>query len=97
MKDAARLVYSLTPMSNDEAKALSISQEDRKQYVRVDKAKVNITKNFGAVAKWFRLVGVAIGNATDMYPRGDEVQTVEPWQPPDAMAGVTAADFERLH
>ena len=95
MKDAARLVYTLTPMSVEEAKILSINQEDRKQYVRVDSAKVNITKRLGA-AKWYRLVGVPIGNETAMYPSGDEVQTVEPWQPPDAMAGITSADFEKV-
>jgi hypothetical protein len=48
----------------------------------MDSGKVNITRPLGA-AKWFRLVSVSLGNATDMYPNGDEVQTVELWKPPD--------------
>ena len=78
MKDAARLVYTLTPMNTDEAKAFGLNDEDRWQYIRVDSGKVNITRHLGA-ARWFRLTGVALGNATEMYPNGDEVQTVEPW------------------
>jgi hypothetical protein len=30
---------------------------------------------------WFRLVGVRLDNATETYPAGDEVQTVERWTP----------------
>jgi hypothetical protein len=95
MKDAGRLVYTLTPMSVDEAKLFDINPDDRRQFVRIDSGKVNITKHFPA-AKWFRLVGVALGNATDLYPAGDDVQTVEPWQPPNVMAGVTPAEFEKV-
>ena len=38
-------------------------------------------------AKWFRIVGMPLGNFTDTYPAGDNVQTVEPWIPPDTWAG----------
>jgi hypothetical protein len=51
----------------------------------MDKAKVNITPP-AAHAKWFRLVGVPLGNGTELYPHGDNVQTVEPWTPPDTWA-----------
>jgi|SoiMethySBSTD1v2_1073268.scaffolds.fasta_scaffold28496_5 AAA domain-containing protein len=95
MKDAARLVYTLTPMSAAEAEMFGINPDDRKQYVRLDSGKVNITKYLPA-AKWFRLVGVMLGNDTDLYPHGDEVQTVEPWQPPNIMAGVTDDDFQKV-
>jgi len=54
----------------------------------MDSAKVNITPAMGD-AKWFRLVGVRLGNATELYPNGDEVQTIVPWTPPDAWAGMT--------
>jgi hypothetical protein len=40
-------------------------------------------------AKWFRLVSVNIGNGEGIYPCGDEVQTVEPWSPPDTFAGMS--------
>ena len=39
---------------------------------RVDSAKVNIAPP-SIEARWFRIVGVPIGNGTDLYPDGDEV------------------------
>jgi hypothetical protein len=89
MKDAGRLVYTLTTMSPEEAKAFGIGEDQRRGYIRMDSAKVNITRHLGA-AKWFRLVGVRLGNATEMYPNGDEVQTVEPWTPPETWADLNS-------
>jgi hypothetical protein len=43
---------------------------------------VNITPPMRK-AQWFRLIGVPLGNATELYPDGDNVQTVEPWIPPE--------------
>ena len=88
MKDGARLVYTLAPMTADEAQAFGIKDEDRRLLIRMDSAKVNIAPPMRA-AKWFRLVGVRLGNATDIYPNGDEVQAVEPWTPPDTWAGLS--------
>lgn len=82
MKGAGRLVYTLTPMSPDEGKQFGIAEAERRSFIRMDSGKVNIAPP-AREAKWFRLVGVPLGNATDMYPRGDDVQTVEPWTPPD--------------
>jgi hypothetical protein len=90
MADAGRLVYTLGVMSSDEAKTFGIKEEERKYYIRVDSAKVNITKPAG-LAKWFHLVGVKLGNATELYPHGDEVQTVEPWKPPETWADIDIA------
>jgi hypothetical protein len=70
-------------MSGDEAKTFGgISDEERYYYVRLDKAKVNILPP-ARVAKWFKLVGVPLHNGNEIYPSGDEVQTVEPWTPPE--------------
>jgi hypothetical protein len=88
MKDAGRLIYTLTPMSPEEGRALGLSELDRRRLIRLDSAKVNITPPM-AQAKWFRLVGVDIGNGTELYPNGDQVQTVEPWTPPDAFAALS--------
>ena len=68
-------------MSEEEADMFDIARQDRFDYVRLDRSKVNLIKRSGAI-KWFRLVSVAIGNTTEMYPDGDEIQTVEPWKPP---------------
>jgi hypothetical protein len=88
MKDAGRLIYTLTPMSPEEGQALGLSELDRRRLIRLDSAKVNITPPM-AEAKWFRLVGVDIGNGTALYPNGDQVQTVEPWTPPDVFAALS--------
>jgi hypothetical protein len=32
---------------------------------------------------------VNLGNGNDNYPHGDEVQTVEPWTPPNVWAGLS--------
>ena len=40
-RDAGRLIYTLTRMSEDEANAFSITLEDRPRYVRLDTGKVN--------------------------------------------------------
>ena len=88
MKDAGRLIYTLTSMSLEEGQAFGLSEVERRHLIRLDSAKVNITPHMGD-AKWFRLVGVEIGNASNLYPHGDQVQTVEPWTPPDTFAGLS--------
>jgi RecA-family ATPase len=61
MKDAARLVYTLAPMSVDEAKAFGVKEEERLDLIRMDSGKVNTTRKiFGG--KWFKLIGVSLGN-----------------------------------
>jgi hypothetical protein len=94
-RDAGRLGYTLTTMSDDEAKLFGISNTERRRYVRLDPAKVNITPP-SQKAKWFRLVGVKLGNATEQYPSGDEVQTVEPWTPPDTWADISTATINAI-
>jgi hypothetical protein len=91
-KDAARLVYTLSGITQDEAKELGIDETDRWRYVRVDSAKVNIAPA-ATTAEWFRLIGVPLGNASLTYPSGDEVQTVEPWTPVDPMTLVDDDDL----
>jgi hypothetical protein len=89
IRDAGRLVYTLTPMDETEAKQFSIEQLDRRSFVRLDSAKVNIARPANT-ATWFKLVSVNIGNATEAYPNGDEVQTVVPWSPPKAWEGLSS-------
>jgi hypothetical protein len=89
-KDAARLVYTLTTMSKEERGQFGIPEREARRLVRLDSAKVNIAPQ-AADARWYRLVGVPLGNCGDEYPHGDEVQTVEPWTPPDMWAKITTA------
>jgi AAA domain-containing protein len=91
-RDAGRLLYTLTRMTEEEAKAFSIPPERRALYVRLDSSKVNIAPP-SLEATWFELVGVRIGNGTADYPNGDDVQTVVPWHPPQTWAGVGASQL----
>jgi hypothetical protein len=85
LRDASRLVYTLTPMTSEEAAAYNLSEEKRRSLVRLDSAKVNLVRATSD-ATWFELIGVELGNRTDAYPNGDEVQTVQRWYPPDLFA-----------
>jgi hypothetical protein len=88
IRDAGRLIYTLTVMSENEAKSFNVAQDERFSYVRLDSAKVNIASRATA-ATWFRIVGVPIGNGNEQYPAGDIVQVAEPWTPPDAWSGLS--------
>ncbi len=94
-KDAGRLVYTLTPMSPQEGQQFGLPEAERRALVRLDSAKVNLAPP-SAEAKWFRLISVPLGNATHLYPNGDNVQTVEPWQPPDTWKDLDHALLNRI-
>lgn len=95
MKDAGQLIYTLTPMSEDEAKQFGVSEADRRSLIRMDSAKVNLAPHTSS-AKWFRLVGVSLDNGNALYPKGDVVQTVEPWEPPDTWEGLDSQLLNRI-
>jgi AAA domain/Bifunctional DNA primase/polymerase, N-terminal len=78
MKDAMRLVYTLTPMSEEEAKLLGVDRVLRKSFVRYDSGKVNVAPP-ARKAKWFRIVGVRLGNATEIYPEGPAAKPHHQW------------------
>ncbi|WP_315797654.1 AAA family ATPase [Bradyrhizobium sp. SZCCHNRI3043] len=95
MKDAARLVFTLTRMSPEEAQAFGVSEAQRQFLVRLDSGKVNIAPPM-TEAKWFRLVSVSLDNGTDLYPSGDQVQTVEPWTPPQTFSGISNGTLNEI-
>ena len=95
--DAGRLVKTITTMSETEAEGFDISPDDRRDFVRLDDAKINLARRSGN-ATWFTLIGVPLGNndIDPNYPHGDTVQTAERWFPPDLFAGIStdiAADI----
>ena len=92
-RDAGRLMRNLTTMSPEEAQLYQIEERERHTFARLDDAKVNITPHSASGATWFKLIGVPLGNRTETYPNGDEVQTAERWFPPDAFA---ALDFKTI-
>jgi hypothetical protein len=89
-RDAGRLMYTLTRMTDQEGEAFGIAADERRLYVRLDSSKVNIAPPSGE-ATWFKLIGVHLDNGTADYPNGDDVQTVVPWSPPKTWDGVTTA------
>jgi hypothetical protein len=92
----SRLNYTLMQMSVKEAEQFGIPEEDRKLYVRLDSAKVNIAPP-SRKARWFKLSGEKLGNGTALYPEGDWIQVIEPWEPPAiAEIGGSDEDLEAL-
>jgi hypothetical protein len=89
-RDAGRLIYTLTRMTDQEGETFGIPADHRRLYVRLDSGKVNVAPPSGK-ATWFKLVGVPLDNGNPDYPNGDEVQTVVRWQPPETWEGVTSA------
>lgn len=89
MRDAARLAKTLMPMTKEEAQTFGIAEAERRRYVRYDDAKVNLAP--AGDTQWFELVGVPLGNATETYPSGDNVQTVRPWTPVGPWDGISNA------
>jgi AAA domain len=87
-RDAARLLYTVTGMTETERDQFGLSEAERRPLIRLDSAKVNIAPP-SIEARWFKIVGVPLSNGTDLYPHGDEVPTVELWQPPDLWRGIS--------
>jgi AAA domain len=85
MKDGGRLVQTLMPMSEAEGKLFGLDPEEIASMVRLDNGKVNLVRR-SPHAKWFQLVGVPIRNGNELYPEGDDIQTVERWREPDTFA-----------
>ncbi len=83
----ARGVFTLMPMSEQEATTLGIDAKERRRIIRFDDAKGNMA--LGEPEKWYRLHSVDLGNGNDEHPQGDNVQAVEQWTPPDAFAGMS--------
>jgi hypothetical protein len=95
IRDAGRLVYTLTPMSEQDAGTFGISEEDRCSYIRLDRAKVNLIGRSNK-PDWFQLVSVSIGNPTDEYPAGDSIQVVVPWQAAQPFADIPTATLNAI-
>jgi len=87
-RDAGRLDYTFTVMSEDEAEKFGIHPDDRRSFVRLDKAKANLTR--AVKAEWFKLVSVSLGNTTALYPDGDDMQAIERWKPPETWGDVSS-------
>lgn len=95
IQGAARSMYTISPMSSEEAEKMGIPDKDRRQYIRHDEAKSNMAPMAGEAA-WLKLVSVPIDNATDEYPDGDWVQVVEPHAPISPWEGIEWTAIEKI-
>lgn len=87
---AARIVYSLLPMSEDEAAALGVSDEQRHSYMRLDGAKGNYSKKAATVWLEKRTVSCLNGETTAV-PRIADFRAAIDAQHDDVAAIVAAA------
>lgn len=93
--DASRISYTLLPMSNEDATAMGVSEEERRRIVRLDDGKIN-TVLADPNARWYRLASVNIGNGTAEYPNGDNVQAIEHWNPPKTWGEMSCDLLNRI-
>lgn len=91
LTDGARVGQVMSAMSIEEAHELGIKEGERWHYVRLDDAKVNMAPRADK-ARWFRLEMVDLGNRTTLYPSGDKVAALAPWEPPSVFKDLTPAD-----
>jgi hypothetical protein len=80
LQGAARIVLTLTRMTEEEAEALGIPVEERTSYIRIDNAKANYTKL--GEAMWYKLTSQTISN-------GESIGACLPWTPPDRINSLT--------
>jgi hypothetical protein len=91
LTDSARVGLLLSTMTEADADDLGISSEARLQYARLDDAKANMAPR-APKASWYHLSHVTLDNADEIYPRGDQVVVIEPWQPASVWEKVQTPD-----
>ncbi|MCX7383231.1 MAG: AAA family ATPase [Alphaproteobacteria bacterium] len=91
LTDAARAAAILSPMSEEDARALGVAPGERWRLIRRDDAKANLAPR-AARALWLRHETIALGNVTEDYPEGDKVGAVTQWRPRSPFHGISIAD-----
>ena len=95
IQGAARVMSTMSTMTEEEAERVGVKERDRRTFVRHDAVKQNMARP-AAHADWYRLVSVNLGNGTLLYPDGDEVQTIESWTPPSPWTDLTWEMIEQI-
>lgn len=101
LKDKARSVRVINPMTETQAAAANIAEVDAPAFFRVDFGKANLISRTGQPA-WRHFASVKLGNGKkSLTYQGDEVGVVEAWEwptaaslvedvPPELLAGIKA-------
>jgi hypothetical protein len=90
--DACRVVRTVNRMTKQEAKDAGI--DNPRSYFRTYNDKANFAPPVEK-SDWFKLESVDLGNGPMGLP-GDSIGVVTEWEWPDATAGMTAADFDKV-
>lgn len=90
--DACRVVRAINRMTKDEA--LKAGVENHRLYFKTFNDKANLQPPADK-SDWYKMVSVDLGNGPDGGP-GDSVGVVTKWEWPDPLAGMTAADFDKV-
>lgn len=91
--DGSRVTRTLVRMTPKEAARFGVPDEQRRAFLRIEDAKVNLTP--AGSARWVRIVGVPLGNGAGYWPKGDFAGVAEAWSPPTAQSG-TGTDLARV-
>ncbi len=84
---ASRIGLVLSAMQPEDAARFGIEVTERARHLRLDDGKRNLAP--ASEASWVRLESIALGNGTEEYPNGDNVQACVPWRPPAAAGNAT--------
>jgi hypothetical protein len=90
--DACRVVRAVSRMTKELAKEAGV--ENNRLYFRTYNDKANLQPPAEG-SDWFKLESVDLGNGPMGLP-GDSVGVVTEWEWPDATAGMTAADYDKV-
>ena len=90
--DGCRVVRPINRMTEKEATAAGV--ENRRLYFRTLHDKANLQPPVEK-SDWYKLESVELGNGPMGLP-GDSIGVVTKWAMPDALAGMTAADFDKV-
>jgi hypothetical protein len=88
---SARILMGMTA---EEAKALGVT-DDPWRYSRIASSKQNYAPP-PETATWIKLESVELGNVTDMYPDGDNIQVATSWQPDKLMDGINSPELNSI-
>ncbi len=84
LKDKARSVRVINPMTSEQASAAGLDPADASSYFRIEHSKANMSKR-GGLPSWRRFVSVKLGNGGSgnlAQTQGDEIGVVERWNWP---------------
>jgi hypothetical protein len=87
LSDAARVGLLLTAMTEEEAEEMGIDTDEARRFVRLDNSKANMAP--AGTATWFQMTERNLGNKTKLYPAGDTVSAIIPWNRPKTFEGIS--------